>query len=255
MNTAPLSAREHTAQWDAKAAAAIQRDFIGGKVNVLSCSTTFELGVDVGDLQSVMLRNMPPKTANYVQRAGRAGRRAASAALVVAYANRSAHDLAQYQDPNAMIAGQMRIPWVPVDNARVARRHAHSVALASYFRHCFERGERWKSAGPFFSPAADGGPSPASRVRDYLTPVPAAVVEALRVALPQSVQAEIGVADGAWVGSLVELLGSTEDELTKDVADIEERIEESVRERNFGLSKRLGRIRCAPSRDANCSAT
>ncbi len=239
MNTAPLSAREHTAQWDAKAAAAIQRDFIGGKVNVLSCSTTFELGVDVGDLQSVMLRNMPPKTANYVQRAGRAGRRAASAALVVAYANRSAHDLAQYQDPNAMIAGQMRIPWVPVDNARVARRHAHSVALASYFRHCFERGERWKSAGPFFSPAADGGPSPASRVRDYLTPVPAAVVEALRVALPQSVQAEIGVADGAWVGSLVELLGSTEDELTKDVADIEERIEESVRERNFGLSKRL----------------
>ncbi|WP_443987444.1 helicase-related protein, partial [Mycobacterium marinum] len=66
-----------------------------GKVNVLSCSTTFELGVDVGELQSVVMRNMPPKTANYVQRAGRAGRRAASAALVVTYANRSAHDLAQ----------------------------------------------------------------------------------------------------------------------------------------------------------------
>jgi len=240
MNTAPLSAREHTAQWDAKAAAAIQRDFIGGKVNVLSCSTTFELGVDVGDLQSVLLRNMPPKTANYVQRAGRAGRRAASAALVVAYANRSAHDLAQYQDPNAMIAGRMRIPWVPVDNARIARRHAHSVALASYFRHCFEQyGEKWKSAGQFFSPALDGGPSPAGRVRDYLTPVPAAVAEALRVALPGSVQTEIGVADGAWVEPLVDLLESTEAELTRDVSDIEERIEESVKERKFGLSKRL----------------
>lgn len=240
MNTAPLTAREHTAQWDAKVAAEIQRDFVGGKVNVLSCSTTFELGVDVGDLQSVMLRNMPPKTANYVQRAGRAGRRAASAALVVTYAKRSAHDLAQYQDPNAMIAGRMRIPWVPTDNARIARRHGHSVALASYFRHCFEeRGERWKSAGQFFSAAADGGPSPASRVREYLTPVPAAVAEALRAALPASVQAEIGVNDGTWVGALVDLLTSTEEELTKDVTDIEARIEESVKQRNFGLSKRL----------------
>src|SRR6185437_17014276 len=114
-------------------------------------STTFELGVDVGDLQSVVLRNMPPKTANYVQRAGRAGRRAASAALVVTYANRTAHDLAKYQEPTSMIAGQMRIPWVPVDNARIARRHAHSIALAAYFRHCSEqRSEEWRYAGPFF---------------------------------------------------------------------------------------------------------
>lgn len=240
MNTAPLSAREHTAQWDAKAAAAIQRDFVAGKVNVLSCSTTFELGVDVGELQSVVMRNMPPKTANYVQRAGRAGRRAASAALVVTYANRSAHDLAQYQQPNAMIAGRMRIPWVPIDNVRIARRHAHSIALASYFRHCFEqRSEKWKTAGQFFSGTPGGSLSPASRVRDYLTPVPATVEEALRTALPQSVQAAIGVSDGSWVGPLIELLESTEGELTKDIADIEERIDESVKERKFGLSKRL----------------
>ncbi|PRC48960.1 hypothetical protein C6A85_77180, partial [Mycobacterium sp. ITM-2017-0098] len=145
--------QEHTAQWDAEEAAKIQREFIDGKVNVLSCSTTFELGVDVGDLQSVVMRNMPPKTANYVQRAGRAGRRAASAALVVTYANRAAHDLAKYQDPVSMIAGQMRIPWVPVDNARIARRHAHSIALAAYFRHRAERdSQTWRQAGPFFSP-------------------------------------------------------------------------------------------------------
>ncbi|PRC56639.1 hypothetical protein C6A85_37595, partial [Mycobacterium sp. ITM-2017-0098] len=50
MNLAPLSEQEHTAQWDAEEAAKIQREFIDGKVNVLSCSTTFELGVDVGDL-------------------------------------------------------------------------------------------------------------------------------------------------------------------------------------------------------------
>ena len=52
-----------------------------------------------------------------------------------------------------MIAGQMRIPWVPVDNARIARRHAHSIALAAYFRHRAERdGQTWRHAGPFFSP-------------------------------------------------------------------------------------------------------
>ncbi|WP_210686519.1 DEAD/DEAH box helicase [Mycolicibacterium sp. GESEQ-9] len=240
MNTAPLTAHEHTAQWHAKEAAAIQRDFISGKVNVLSCSTTFELGVDVGDLQSVVMRNMPPKTANYVQRAGRAGRRASSAALVVTYANRSAHDLAQYQDPTSMIAGRMRIPWVPVDNARIARRHAHSIALAAYFRQCFERRhEKWETAGQFFLPAADGGPSPADRVREFLTPVPAAVAEGLRTALPPSVQTEIGVHDGSWVEALLELLSSVGMELTKDVDDIEERIQESAKERKFWLSNRL----------------
>ncbi len=240
MNTAPLAAREHTAQWRAREAAEIQREFINGAVNVLSCSTTFELGVDVGDLQSVVMRNMPPKTANYVQRAGRAGRRAASAALVVTYANRSAHDLAQYQDPTSMIAGKMRIPWVPVDNARIARRHAHSVALAAYFRHCYDtRNEKWKTAGQFFTPEDGGESTPASRVRDFLTPIPDSVSDALRTALPVGVQAEVGVDDGSWVTPLVELLDSVEKELTQDVADIEARIEESIKDRKFGLSKRL----------------
>ncbi|MGV0795501.1 DEAD/DEAH box helicase [Mycolicibacterium elephantis] len=241
MNTAPLSAREHTAQWDAKAAAEIQADFISGNINVLSCSTTFELGVDVGNLQSVMMRNMPPKTANYVQRAGRAGRRAASAALAVTYANRSAHDLAQYQEPASMIAGQMRIPWIPVDNARIARRHAHSIALAAYFRHrCVEQQNKWwKTAGAFFSASDDGSESPAAGVRDFLNPVPESVAEALRAAIPPSVHAEIGIPDGSWVQPLIELLDSVEEEVTNDIADIEERIQESVKERKFSLSKRL----------------
>jgi ATP-dependent helicase YprA (DUF1998 family) len=244
MNTAPLTAREHTAQWDAKTAALIQQDFISGKVNVLSCSTTFELGVDVGDLQSVVMRNMPPKTANYVQRAGRAGRRAASAALVVTYANRSAHDLAQYQDPRAMIAGKMRIPWVPVDNGRIARRHVHSVALAAYFRHCADRrDERWTKAGEFFLPGPGGSPSPASRVADFLKPVPDEISEALEAAIPQSVHGEVGITDGSWVQSLVELLESVEREVTTDVEELEERIQESVKARKFSLSERLERTK------------
>jgi ATP-dependent helicase YprA (DUF1998 family) len=240
MNTAPLSAKEHTAQWDAKEAARIQRQFISGKVNVLSCSTTFELGVDVGDLQSVVMRNMPPKTANYVQRAGRAGRRAASAALVVTYANRTAHDLAKYQDPASMIAGQMRIPWVPVDNARIARRHAHSIALAAYFRHCAEHdGQTWRNAGDFFSPPGEGLNSPAAKVGQYLTPIPPQVKEALQAALPPDVQAEVGVLDGSWVGALVDLLAGAEAGVKHDIDTYNEQIDAAVRERKFGLGKRL----------------
>ncbi|WP_338041799.1 DEAD/DEAH box helicase [Mycobacterium heckeshornense] len=238
MNTAPLSAREHTAQWDAKQAARIQREFITGKVNVLSCSTTFELGVDVGDLQSVVMRNMPPKTANYVQRAGRAGRRASSAALVVTYANRSAHDLAKYQDPYSMIAGQMRIPWIPIDNSRIARRHAHSIALAAYFRHCYDDREL-PNAGTFFSASADRHASPAADVVKYLTPVPPHVSAALRAALPAAVQAEIGILDGSWVDQLRDLLTATEKEVQQDIETFEGLITEAVQKRNFGLSKRL----------------
>jgi ATP-dependent helicase YprA (DUF1998 family) len=240
MKAAPLSAREHTAQWGAKEAARIQREFITGKVNVLSCSTTFELGVDVGDLQSVVMRNMPPKTANYVQRAGRAGRRASSAALVVTYANRSAHDLAMYQDPVSMIAGRMRIPWVPVDNARIARRHMHSVALAAYFRNCDKhQNQTWSKAGEFFSPPADGQDSPASRVAKFLSPVPNYVVEALRAALPEEVQEVNGVHNGAWVANLVDLLETVEKQLKEDVETFNGLIEEAVKARQFGLSKRL----------------
>ncbi|KUI09916.1 DEAD/DEAH box helicase [Mycolicibacterium acapulense] len=239
MGTAPLAAREHTAQWDAKQAAQIQRDFIDGRVNVLSCSTTFELGVDVGDLQSVVMRNMPPKTANYVQRAGRAGRRAASAALVLTYANRASHDLAKYQYPESMIAGQMRIPWVPVDNARIARRHAHSVSLAAYFRHCAGQGMTWRHAGEFFSPTSDGQDSPASRIRQFLTPVPPELKSAVRVAIPEQVHAEIGVEDDSWVERLVDLLAKVEQEVRDDIKTFNDLIDAAIREKNLRHGDRL----------------
>lgn len=240
LNPAPMAAEEHTAQWEAQAAAQIQRDFIGGKVNVLSCSTTFELGVDVGDLQSVMLRNMPPKTANYVQRAGRAGRRAASAALVLTYAKRSSHDLAKFQNPESMIAGEMRIPWVPIGNERIARRHAHSVALAAYFRHCYEAdGTKWRFAGDFFTPDGDGQDSPAARVRMYLSPVPETVQRALADVLPPRVGEEIGVEDGSWVDTLCDLLAVAEQDMRNDLETFRTLIQEAKESDKLALGGRL----------------
>ena len=79
----PMVAREHTAQLSSDTAGQYQKDFEEGKINVLSCSTTFEMGVDIGELEATFQRNVPPETSNYIQRAGRAGRRTASAAFSV----------------------------------------------------------------------------------------------------------------------------------------------------------------------------
>jgi ATP-dependent helicase YprA (DUF1998 family) len=129
-----LTASEHTAQLETTYAAEVQQSFIEGRINVLSSSTTFELGVDVGELQSVLLRNVPPSVANYIQRAGRAGRRADSAALILTYAQRRPHDLSMFSDPVKMVSGDMRAPFVELSNQRIFQRHAYSLFFAAYFK-------------------------------------------------------------------------------------------------------------------------
>lgn len=242
MKPVPLAAKEHTAQWTGKTAAEIQQDFLKGEVNALSCSTTFELGVDVGELQSVMLRNMPPTTANYVQRAGRAGRRTASAALVVTYAQRTSHDLSRFQKPVEMIAGEVRAPYVPLGNERIDRRHAHSVALAAFFRHGKRTlGREWRTAGEFFLPGPDGEPAPVTLVRGFLTPVPEEVETSLRRILPPKVQTIIGVDDGRWVGKLVDHLEKVRSQLDHEVRFFEERRDEAYKARKGRLGDQLDR--------------
>ncbi|GAA1311867.1 DEAD/DEAH box helicase [Planotetraspora silvatica] len=236
----PLVAREHTAQWTSLEAADIQQKFLRGEVNMLSCSTTFELGVDVGELQSVVLRNMPPTTANYVQRAGRAGRRTDSAALVVTYAQRRSHDLSRFQDPVSMIAGKVRAPYVPLGNERIDRRHAHSIALSAFFRDARQTtGETWSTAGDFFLPGGKG--APASRVRSFLTPVPREVLQSLMRVLPPGVQREIGVNTGEWVDELARLLDEVGRQLTLDVEIFEERRRKAYEERKDHLVARYAK--------------
>ncbi len=237
----PLVAREHTAQWTGLEASDIQQRFLAGQVNVLSCSTTFELGVDVGALSAVLLRNMPPTTANYIQRAGRAGRRSGTAALVVTYAQRRSHDLSRYAEPESMLTGQVRAPYVPLGNPRIDRRHAHSVALAAFFRDAKDNGGReWKTAGDFFLPAGGGEP-PCSAVRGYLTPVPAEVGTALRAVLPEPAWPQIGLTDGSWVDQLCGLLDQVRAELAHDVATFEERRAEAFASRRSDLAARFER--------------
>ncbi|KIU18565.1 DEAD/DEAH box helicase [Mycolicibacterium llatzerense] len=222
MNAVPMTAKEHTAQWVNTEAAAIQHQFVRGEINALSCSTTFELGVDVGELQAVMLRNMPPSTANYLQRAGRAGRRAGAAALVVTYAMRRSHDLTRFNEPEVMISGQVRAPYVPLDNERIDRRHAHSVAMAAFFRWLFKTtGRIDRRAGEFFL-EQDGNEPSVNLVNGFLSPVPTEVTEALQRVLPSGVAAELDLAGGGWATALVVHLEKVREELAEDVKTMRE---------------------------------
>ena len=216
----PLSAEEHTAQWTPKAGAEVQDRFIRGEINVLSCSTTFELGVDVGDLQAVLMRNMPPTTANYIQRAGRAGRRTDSPAYVLTFAQRRPHDLTYYSEPEKMVAGEMTPPYVPLSNVKIIRRHLHSVAFASFFRWAKQNaGSEYRMVGDFF--LSDSGSSGRDLLNNYLASEPDSLQTSLKNVIPSSLWIELGVSDWLWVNELTNEAGTgvldlAFDEFTQD---------------------------------------
>ena len=127
-------AEEHTAQLATERAQQVQQDFEKGSINLLSCSTTFELGVDLGDLDVVFLRNVPPEPFNYVQRVGRAGRRVGRPGFAVTFCRRAPHDLYHFNDPDGMLRGLTRPPSLSLLNERIVRRHMAAVAIAAFLR-------------------------------------------------------------------------------------------------------------------------
>lgn len=121
--------KEHTAQLDRKTAKVYQNDFKNKKINILSCSTTFEMGIDIGGLETVFMRNVPPTPANYVQRAGRAGRRKDSAAYILTYCGTGSHDYTYFSEPEKMISGVINPPYFNVVNKKIIVRHLMATCL------------------------------------------------------------------------------------------------------------------------------
>lgn len=215
-----LRAEEHTAQIDSDTARQRQDDFKSGCIHLLSSSTTFEVGVDLGDLDAVFLRNVPPEPFNYTQRVGRAGRRGGVPGLALTYCRRNPHDLYHYEDPmERVVNGTVHPPRLRMSNEKIIVRHMVATALSAFFRHERMRFKRLEDlVGDWQSPCAT------SDLREYCEHNSSAMAQTLRDIVPETMHERTGLANGSWIERIAgsaSRLATVEAEVCSDYREME----------------------------------
>ena len=181
----PMRTLEHTAQISATDSANRERHFQDQfipsgaeqenphecRVDILSVTTTMEMGIDIGDLTVVGLHNTPPTVANYQQRAGRAGRRSDGVATVLTYARDRSHDQYYYSRVAEIVTGDVRVPEVHLDNPVIAQRHIYALILQRFFLNRVQQEEANNLLAAFGSVGSfrGGEPSGLEQLRGLLT--------------------------------------------------------------------------------------
>lgn len=161
---------EHSAQQSAKRLDDYVEEFKRGDINVLNCSTTMEMGVDIGGISAVVMNNLPPHPANYLQRAGRAGRRSEARAIAYTLCKADPHNQRAFANPKWPFVTAIPAPNITLSSARIVQRHLNSLLLALFLRmHSSNDGDRTKLTLHWFFAPSD---SPGQQFMAWLTASP-----------------------------------------------------------------------------------
>jgi ATP-dependent helicase YprA (DUF1998 family) len=123
------------AEWylnDARAQLDVKR-IRSASISALFCSPTMELGIDIGGLSIVHLRNAPPNPANYAQRSGRAGRSGQGALVFTYCSSYSPHDRHYFQQQAELVAGAVQAPRLDLCNRELLLTHLNALEV---FQSC-----------------------------------------------------------------------------------------------------------------------
>ena len=213
-----LRAEEHTAQIESDEARRRQDRFKKGETHLLSSSTTFEVGVDLGNLDSVFLRNVPPEPFNYTQRVGRAGRRD-TPGLALTYCRRNPHDLYHYENPvDRVIEGRVHPPRLTITNNKIIIRHMIATVLSAFFK---QHQVRFENVSEFIGDWTN--PHAASDVRAFCDDNES-LVGILRKIVPETMYLNTGLTDKAWIELIagqLSRLAVVEEEVCSDYHELE----------------------------------